>query len=342
MTLSLSEAEKLVNGTQQFTVIAGEPGPYIWSVDGTDGGSGARGTVDTSGLYTAPSSVPPGGTVQVCARVAANPTLTACATVTIVATPSSGGDVVVINDVNVWGTEAWSGGSKPENQAFFANLMKLPSGTARSNGTRVVFYNGASQWSGQGVSEPGAIYVDALTTALTDSGYSVVNETGSIANIASDVKLLFVWLPTFSIATADVNGLKKFAGEGGRVIVVGENINAMGQQGLDAENELLGNLGAQLTNTGACAVPGEYAPAVGSHDLVSGVPALYMNCVSNMTPGPNDYPLFEDNAHLVVGAVAKIDITPLPESSIRRSLRMPRRAPSARELAQFRLRTLGR
>jgi hypothetical protein len=349
LRLSLSTAEKLVNGTQQFTVVDGEPGPYVWTVDGIEGGDAGRGTVDASGLYTAPSSVPAGGSVQVCARVAANPSVQACATVTIVATPSAGGDVVVINDVNIWGTEMASGGSMPENQVFFANLMRLPAGTPRAAGTTVVFYNGANPWAGGNVSEPGAMYVDALTTALSDSGYTVVNEVGSLADIAPEVKLLFVWLPASTLATADVNGLKRFASEGGRVIVVGENIYAVGEEGIAAENALLGQLGAQLTNTGDCAVPGEYAPAVGNHDLVSGVTAIFMNCVSTMTPGPNDYPLFEDSRHLVVGAVAKIDVTPLPESSlllesslVRRSLRMTRRANTARDVAKFRLATLGR
>jgi hypothetical protein len=343
LTLSLTTAEKLVNGTQQFTVVDGEPGPYVWSVDGIDGGASANGTVDGSGLYTAPGSVPTGGTVQVCARVAAKPSVNACATVTVVATPSGGGDVVVINDVNVWGTEASSGGLKPENQVFFANLMRLPAGTPRAAGTTVMFYNGVNAWAGMGVSEPGAIFVDALTTALVDSGYTVVNEMGSLASIAPEVKLIFVWLPSSAIPTAGVNGLKQFASEGGRVIVVGENIYAMGQEGIDVENDLLGRLGAQLTNTGDCAVPGEYAPSVGSHELVSGVAQLYMACVSTMTPGPNDYPLFEDTAHRVVGAVAKIDLTPLPEDlMIQSSLRMPRRAATTRDLAQFRRATLGR
>jgi hypothetical protein len=263
--------------------------------------------------------------------------------VTVVATPSGGGDVVVINDLNVWSTEGTSGGSKPENQVFFANLMRLPAGTPRAAGTTVMFYNGVNAWAGMDASEPGAMFVDALTTALVDSGYTVVNETGSLASIAPEVKLIFVWLPSSAIPTAGVNGLKQFASEGGRVIVVGENIYVMGPEGIDVENDLLGRLGAQMTNSGDCVVGGEYAPAVGSHELVSGVAQLYVACASTMTPGPNDYPLFEDTAHRVVGAVAKIDVTPLPaDPLIQSSLRMPRRAATTRDLAQFRRATLGR
>jgi hypothetical protein len=89
----------------------------------------------------------------------------------------------------------------------------------------------------------------------------------------------------------------------------------MGEEGLAAENQLLADLGAQLTNQGGCDVS-EGTPAVvaGSHQLLDGVTGLNMACASSMTPGPNDYVLFRDpgNNH-VVGAVVKIDLTPLPD-----------------------------
>jgi hypothetical protein len=41
-----------------------------WSVDGVDGGTSAAGTISASGLYRAPASAPPGGTVAIRARSA--------------------------------------------------------------------------------------------------------------------------------------------------------------------------------------------------------------------------------------------------------------------------------
>ncbi|OYV72273.1 MAG: hypothetical protein B7Z72_05135, partial [Gemmatimonadetes bacterium 21-71-4] len=58
LVLNLTTAEKLPHGTQQFSVVAGNPGPYIWSVNGIDGGNSVYGTVDASGFYTAPAAVP--------------------------------------------------------------------------------------------------------------------------------------------------------------------------------------------------------------------------------------------------------------------------------------------
>lgn len=72
-----------VNNTSNTTV--------TWQVDGTTGGSTTVGTVSTSGLYTAPASVPPAengtaaGQVTVTAISAADSTVSASATVTITA-----------------------------------------------------------------------------------------------------------------------------------------------------------------------------------------------------------------------------------------------------------------
>jgi hypothetical protein len=87
----------------------------------------------------------------------------------------------------------------------------------------------------------------------------------------------------------------------------------MGTNGIAAENQLLQDLGAQLTNQGGCLVNGgEYAQAEGTHQMVSGVPQVLMACASPMIPGPDDFVLFRAPTGEVVGAVAKIDLTPLP------------------------------
>jgi hypothetical protein len=314
LVLSLTATEKLPGGTQSFTIAAGPAGPYLWSVNGIDGGDPANGTVTSAGLYTAPATVPAANPVQVCVRVAASPAQRACAAVTINATPSAGADVVVFNDVNMW--QIGQGGNKPENQAFFANLVGFAGSAPRASGHTVLFYNGASSKCGTACRAQGGggTLVQGLTGKLTALGYALQDETASLANIAADVKVVFVFTPGAALPRADVNALKQFAGEGGRVVIVGENANYMGVAGLAAENQLLADLGARLTNQGGCLVPGAYAPAEGSHQLVAGVPQIFMNCVSSMTPGPNDFVLFRaaSAGREVVGAVAKIDVTPLP------------------------------
>jgi hypothetical protein len=224
--------------------------------------------------------------------------------------PPPGADLVVFNDINIWDTY---GGVEPENQMFFENLMSFTGGL-RGSGHTVMFYNGAGSvcahyqnyCSTTGEMGP-------MISKFTELGYTTVDEAGSLASIPADVKVIFIWTPGEQIPIEGVNGLKQFAGQGGRVVVIGENEFMMGSAGLAAENQLLQDLGAQLTNQGGCLVNGDdYAQAEGTHQLVTGISRIKMGCVSAMIPGPDDFVLFRAPGGEVVGAVAKIDLTPLP------------------------------
>ena len=232
--------------------------------------------------------------------------------------PTPGADLVVFNDINIWDTY---GGVEPENQLFFENLMSFTGGL-RGSGHTVMFYNGAGSvcaMYGNYCSTTGEM--SPVINKFTELGYSTVDETGSLASIPADVKLIFIWTPGEQLPIADVNGLKQFAGQGGRVVVVGENEGMMGPEGLAAENQLLQDLGAQLTNQGGCLVNGaEYGQSEGTHQLVAGISQIKMGCVSAMTPGPDDFVLFRAPGGEVVGAVAKIDLTPLPTCPVVRGL----------------------
>ena len=67
LTLSPPSVERLPNGTQQFTVIAGGKGPFTWTVNGVVGGNATYGTISTAGFYNAPSAVPQPASFDVCA-----------------------------------------------------------------------------------------------------------------------------------------------------------------------------------------------------------------------------------------------------------------------------------
>jgi len=83
-------------------------------------------------------------------------------------------------------------------------------------------------------------------------------------------------------------------------------------------------MGALMTNTGACGVNGVPASSV-PHQLTTGIAAsgaggLFMWCVSYINLGPNDFALMTDASNgAVVAAIAKIDLTLLPFSSIQQS-----------------------
>ncbi len=89
-TVSITPSSATVSAaaTQQFTAtVKGESAPSVtWQVNGTAGGTSATGTIDSTGLYTAPAIPPSGQQVTVTAVSEADTSMTASATVTV--TPS--------------------------------------------------------------------------------------------------------------------------------------------------------------------------------------------------------------------------------------------------------------
>jgi hypothetical protein len=85
VSVSPAAASVRVKQTRQFTAsVDGTSNTAVtWNVNGISGGSNATGTISTTGLYKAPSTVPRQGTVTVSATSVADPTKTGAASVTI-------------------------------------------------------------------------------------------------------------------------------------------------------------------------------------------------------------------------------------------------------------------
>jgi hypothetical protein len=85
--VSPSSALLNVGKTQQFSAsVSGTTNTGVtWWVNGVQGGNSTVGTISTSGLYTAPASVPSSSTVTVTAKSVADTTKSASASVSIAA-----------------------------------------------------------------------------------------------------------------------------------------------------------------------------------------------------------------------------------------------------------------
>ena len=83
ITIGISPAAATIQtgGTQHFTatVIGATNTAANWSVNGVAGGNPSAGTISSSGLYTAPASVPSSNTVTIAATSVANPSAAASA-----------------------------------------------------------------------------------------------------------------------------------------------------------------------------------------------------------------------------------------------------------------------
>jgi K319L-like, PKD domain len=80
-------------GTQSFTATLANTSDssVVWQVNGVDGGNAAVGTITSSGVYSAPATMPASGSVTVTAISAADNSATGSATLTISPPAGSGG-----------------------------------------------------------------------------------------------------------------------------------------------------------------------------------------------------------------------------------------------------------
>lgn len=323
--ISPDSVEKLPSGQQQFNVTVGFRGAsYIWSVNGVDGGNATFGLIDSLGFYTAPATVPNPAAFPVCARVAAAPTLqNGCATVVVSSVPSAGGDVIIINDMNLFDSTAMK---DPNNQRLVRNLVNFSGGGIRA-GAKTVLYDrgrGSSCFINGECADPVQGRLDA---AVRSAGFSIakVDTTVFYTSISPGVKVLILWNPTTFFSSTEINAFKKFASEGGRILFVGEHSGFY--SGVPVENQFLLDMGAAFTNIGAqidCLLnatdPYPIIPAASlrSHQVMTGVNQVTLACSSQAVPGPNDFALFFDRGNTVaLAGVAKIDLTPLPVGSPR-------------------------
>jgi hypothetical protein len=315
--MSVTSAEKLPNGTQQFSVVGGNEGDtYTWTVNGINGGNSTFGTITSNGFYTAPAAPPVPATFAVCAQSNQTPANRGCINVTITATPSAGGELIVMNDIN-WADLglAKSGGNYvyPGTAQFVKNLVGFTTTGVRSSASKVLMllddgyqaHNGlyasfSGDWSEVGNIITGEGFTTAQTTVHSD-----------LNSIPSDVKVLILMMPGTAFATSEINGLKTFASQGGRILFIGEN-GFYYAYGLALEDAFLASMGALMTNTGACDAQGVIVNSV-PHQLTAGIAAsgaggFYMNCVSDVILGPNDFALMTYSG-VVVAGIAKIDLT---------------------------------
>jgi len=305
LTITPGTAEKLPKGTQQFTTSGGS-GPFTWSVNGVNGGNATFGTITSAGFYTAPDVVPTPSSFDVCATQEA-PAAKGCATVTINPIPTSGADVIVFNDINSFDQQA---AADPNNVQLFKNIVNYTGPGPRATQTAVL------RTCGHGTN---TCATDATFASTVQSvGYSMsTNSDPTIPiPIPSNVKVLILSLPRVSFSYEEINAMKAFSAEGGRILYIGEYDTFLGVDGLATENDFFIKMGAVMRNVGNqidCGYNVVPPANLRPHQVTTAMTGLTMGCASEVILGPNDYPIYVslDTKH-VLAAVAKVDVTPLP------------------------------
>jgi len=318
------EATVLVNGEQQFTAIVYnfydevlENQKVTWSVENSDVAS-----INQSGLAKGLKF----GFSPIHAK-AEDVTGTASLFVQEVAgdAPRPGRDVLVFNDINIFDD---IGMGNPNNVLLVKNFLNYDAPGIRSSGNKVLFDCGRNARAGDRFT-PCRIGEDEFSfipfrNVISGEGYtieSVYSTSGSLVNIPLDVKVLFLFFPNVTFTVNEINALKKFGEEGGRIVFVGEHVGFYGLAGIQVENQFLINMGAVMRNVGQavdCVENNVYpvlpASSLRPHPITRDMTNLTVACASVIELGPNDFPLFYNRANnLVLGGVAQIDTTPITE-----------------------------
>ena len=221
-----------------------------------------------------------------------------------------GRDIVVLNDLNIIDNSAMT---DPDNVQFVKNLINFTTTGSRNDGTTFMFDFGRSSSCGFCAGS-----WDTMRDLVESEGFSIsdINSTsGSLTSIPNEVKIIMLVMPNVQYTVAEINALKQFASEGGRIIFMGEHEGYYGSSGIAIENQFLVNMGAILFNSGGqidCNYTILPQASNRDHPIMDGVVDLTIACASVIEPGEGDFPLFYDTTNTVVlGGVAKIDTAPI-------------------------------
>jgi hypothetical protein len=153
---------------------------------------------------------------------------------------------------------------------------------------------------------------------MTQAGYTMSTDFNATLPmpIPANVKLLILSLPTVAYSVPEINAMKQFSAEGGRILFIGEYDSYLTPAGIAAENDFFIKMGAVMRNQGNavdCGINIVPQSNLRPHQVTTGLTNLTMGCASVVVLGPNDYPIYVSlNQQFVLAAVAKVDVTPLP------------------------------
>ncbi len=235
--------------------------------------------------------------------------------VSFVYTTSGGGggagDFIVFNDLNVFDN---NGMSIEDNHTLVRNLVTFGGSGPRSTGTVVWWDNGRStncSWCIPGTltTTAGVIQGEGLSIQ------QIYSSSGSLVNIPSNVRVIFLWMPNVYYTWQEINALKTFAQEGGRIVFIGEHGSYY--SGFHVENRFFSDMGSQMTVQGAfldCGFNTLPADRILPGQVTEGMTQYRMACSSRLYPGPDDVALILSRQlpDAVIVAQGAIDFTHLP------------------------------
>jgi hypothetical protein len=222
----------------------------------------------------------------------------------VVDTPKPKGDIVVVNDWNIWDT-----GRNPDQ--LVQNLIS----TAPNSGTKVVWWCGrqanAFKICASSINTDGSGQFRGTRDAITSAGWSFeVDYQTPLASIPNDVRVFWMWTPTEALTSAEVNILKDFAARGGRIIFNADFKETWytSTQHANIATALFTQLGTGITSTGT--IRSSTGVIVAPDDpIMNGVTSVTFSAPGDMTVVSPGVPLVTDASGNVLIARAPVDVT---------------------------------
>jgi hypothetical protein len=289
-------------------------GSYSWTVNGIPGGDSTVGTIDQFyGIYAPPAVPPIPARVNICASQAAD---TVCAQVTVASPPSPAGDLVVLGDTYLLTDGALT--SQAGNRTLASQLATYSGAGSRVAGRTIIFDRGRNApCLASGVCADSAL--NSLTNQLVNTGYQIrkVDTAAVYKNIGPAVKVIVMWNPQVYLDDRETNELKRFARQGGRIVLVADDTTSLGGSSSNVLN-VVGDMIYRLSYGGAypsytdaaCGIPSDVTgTGIHTHQTTSGVTTIRMSCATELGISSGGYPLLTINQQVVAAAV-KVNPTP--------------------------------
>jgi hypothetical protein len=233
--------------------------------------------------------------------------------------PRPGKDIIVFNDMNPFDNEI--GLVNPNNRLMVRNLVSFETIGPRANGNTIWFDCGKNSRYPNACSFTEGIHTN-LKQLIQSFGFDLemVNSSETpLIDIPQDVKVIFLWLPRIAYSLNEINNLKLFAEQGGRIVFIGEFDGFYEAIGFQVQNHFLENMGSDMRNIGgnlACFGIERNIPAnsLRPHPITRDMAGVTFACASIVETGENDYPFVYDPSNTqILASVAQINTAPISE-----------------------------
>ncbi len=157
----------------------------------------------------------------------------------------------------------------------------------------------------------------SLYASIAAGGISdIYSKAGTLTTIPAGIRLLYLWLPRQVFTVAEINTLKQFLANGGRIVFIADRPDYYGAAGTRTLNQFLADMGSTAASAPGAFDCGGYRDLplgdLAPHRVTQGASSVRVRCTGALTVGLRDFILFRDAAgQHVTGASVSVNTVPI-------------------------------